>query len=347
MNAGDHTRVYCCPECRSPVQRGPVECVCPACEKSYPILFGIVDFRLAPDRYLSLDDERAKAARLHAFAETHSFAETVAEYYRITDDVPDANARRFADYVLAGETRGRTVLSQLVSDSRAQPQRLLDAGCGAGGTVVAAARAGHQVCGVDIALRWLVIASKRLEEEGLKGELVCADIDRAPFPEASFDSISATDLFEHVANPRNTASAMLRLLAPGGRLYATGANRFTLATYPPAGLWGVGFLPVSLRTSYVSARRGFDTLRHLRMLSPRQLAGYCDESGYADIRLTAMAVPSDRAESLGGISRLLVNLYRTLRRVSGLRAVLLYLGPVFELSARRPNDGASEQRSEL
>ncbi len=61
---------------------------CAKCRQSYPILFGIPDFRLQGDRYLSLEDERAKASKLHAFAEDHDFRELVAFYYSITDDVP-------------------------------------------------------------------------------------------------------------------------------------------------------------------------------------------------------------------------------------------------------------------
>ena len=333
---------YLCPRCRAPVDRDAHGFGCPNCGAIYPILCGIPDFRLAPDRYLSLEDERAKAARLHAFAKDHSFAETLAEYYRITDDVSPVMARRFADYVIAGEARGRAVMRQL-----APTRRLLDAGCGAGGLVVAAARAGIAVTGTDIALRWLVITAKRLEEEGLRAEIVCADIGRPPFPDMAFDRIAAVDLFEHVPDRPQAADALLRLLKPGGALYATGANSHTLAAYPPAGLWGVGFLPVGLRRRYVTVRRGIDTLRFVSMQSPGSLSRALRIAGFTAVTSAPMSVHADRGAAMGAAKRALIGVYRLLREVPVARGALTRFGPVFEILARRPPLNPRNERTEL
>jgi 2-polyprenyl-3-methyl-5-hydroxy-6-metoxy-1,4-benzoquinol methylase len=299
---------------------------------------------LESDRYLTLEQERAKAAGLHDFSQTHSFVETVAEYYRITDDVPPDMAAHFANYVIAGEVRGRTVLDKLPLDGL-ERAGLLDAGCGAGGTVAAAARAGQAVTGIDIALRWLVIAQKRLAEEGLAGELVCADIANPPFADAVFDRISATDLFEHLPDPAAGARSIRELLAPDGRLYATGANRFTLASYPPAGLWGVGFLPTKLRQRYVVWRRGFDALRFLAMLSPAGLARHLAAAGFAGIRTAPMTISSDRGLSFGIPKRFALGLYRQLCTIALTRMVLLRIGPMFEITARRVKSAPSSERT--
>ncbi len=328
---------YLCPRCRAATEPAAESHVCTGCGAVYPVLCGIPDFRLAPDRYLTLEEERAKARRLHEFARDHSFAETVAEYYRITDDVPADMAKRFADYVLAGEARGRAVLGRLTPGPEA---RVLDVGCGAGGLVAAAARAGLPVTGTDIALRWLVIAATRLRDEGLTAELVCADIANPPFPEAGFDRIAATDLFEHLPDPEAAAGAMQRLLRPGGTLYATGANRYTLAPYPPAGLWGVGFLPRGLRRAYVTARRGFDTLRFLLPLSPGSAGRLLRRAGFAAVAAAPMTIPPDRGATAGPAGRALLGLYRALRATPIARSALLWLGPVFEITARRPGCAA-------
>lgn len=335
---------YVCPRCRTGVTRQGAAHVCARCGAQYPVLCGIPDFRLEPDRYLTLEQERAKAARLHAFSQTHSFAETVAEYYRITDDVPPDMATRFADYILAGEARGRAVLDSLPLDDAGQAS-LLDAGCGAGGTVAAAARAGQTVTGIDIALRWLVIAQKRLTEEGLAGELVCADIANPPFAEAVFDRICAADLFEHLPDPAAGAQSIGALLVPGGRLYATGANRYTLTSYPPAGLWGVGFLPSALRRRYVMWRRGFDTLRFLAMQSPAGLARQLALAGLTGIRTAPMTISADRGLSFGGPKRFALGLYRRLCTIAVTRAALLQVGPIFEITARRPESAPSSKRT--
>jgi len=345
--AGLKTLPYVCPACRAPVARESVTYCCAACGRSYPILCGIADFRLAPDRYLSLGAERAKAAYLHRYAKDHSFAQTVGEYYRITDDVPPGMARRYAGYVLSGEARGETMLHRLVpaAVSLQVVQPLLDAGCGAGGLVVAAARAGHRVCGLDIALRWLVIAAKRLEEEGLTADLVCADIAHPPFGDATFGAVAAVDLFEHLPDGFASAASIQRLLRTGGRVLATGANRHTLASHPVAGLWGVGFLPAAMRTRYVILRRGSDTLRHMTLLSPGALQGLFARAGFDRMRLDAMAVPSVRGRP--GLRRLAVTCYRCMRSTPILNRLLLRIGPVFELTAHKLVDQTSDQRNAM
>lgn len=330
---------YLCPACRSPVQRQAESWDCAACAKVYPVLFGIADFRLAPDPYLSLADERAKAARLHGFAQDHSFAETVAEYYRITDDVPPAMARRFAAYVHAGVARGQGVLDRMAGPELAAGP-LLDAGCGAGGLVLAAARAGQDVTGLDIALRWLVIARKRLDEAGVQAELVCADIAAPPFAAGQFSRITALDLFEHLPDPPGTAQRLHALLRPGGRLFATGANRYTLAPYPLAGLWGVGFLPAPLRRRYVIWRRGFDTLRHARLLSPYGLAGLLRRAGFGSITLRALDIgpdqsQTDQIQTGSRLKKFILQLYRLLRTVPVIRGLMVLTGPAFESQGQK------------
>lgn len=320
---------YLCPACRTPVVSQAAGWHCAACGRTYPVLCGIADFRLAPDPYLSLADERAKALLLKDFAATHTFDQTVAEYYRITGDVPPDMARRFAAYVRAGVVRGAGVLERLGPDTGP----LLDVGCGAGGLLVAAARAGQPVTGIDIALRWLVIAQKRLAEAGLAAELVCADIAAPPLLPASYDRIAATDLFEHLPDQGSAAQALRRLARPGARLFATGANRFTLAVYPLAGLWGVGFLPARLRRAYVTWRRGFDTLRHAHLTSPGHLARLLRAAGFTGVRACALDVPAPPQGSSGSLQIYAIGVYRRLRIVPLAREILTLTGPAFEITA--------------
>lgn len=319
---------YLCPACRTAVTRQETAWHCPACARHYPILFGIPDFRLAPDRYLSLADERAKAALLHAFAQFHTFDETLAEYYRITGDVPPDMAQRFAAYVRGGVARGESGLDRLGAEGP-----LLDAGCGTGGLLVAAASAGQQVTGLDIALRWLVIAQKRLQEAGLTAELICADITAPPLPPDSFARIAASDLFEHLPDQADGAQALRRLARPGARLLVTGANRFTLAPYPLAGLWGVGFLPAGLRRKYVIRRRGFDTLRYAVLTSPGQMARLLRAAGFARVRACAINVPAGRTGSASPLQIHAISIYKRLRTVPLAGKIMTLTGPAFEITA--------------
>jgi len=148
---------FICPACLSAVEKRNQAFDCARCRREYPILFGIPDFRLRGDRYLSLEDERAKAGKLHDFARAHDFKQLVSYYYSITGDVPTHLEAAFKNYVLVAPERAVPALGALAP---AGGRSLLDLGCGSGGALVPAARMFEQCTGVDIALRWLVIARK-------------------------------------------------------------------------------------------------------------------------------------------------------------------------------------------
>lgn len=323
-------REYFCPVCQDRL-RGLADAYhCERCEKDYPVLFGIPDFRLRPDPYLSIRDERQKAAYLFDFGRTHSFQELLKEYYRITDDVPDSMAERFIAYVNSGPDRGKLILDALALSG---PSVIADFGCATGGLIIAAARQGHDVVGVDIALRWLVICAKRLEEEGMKAELICADVEALPFGAGCFEAAVAADLMEHVDDQSDAARAIGFVLCGDARLYLSGANRFTLAPYPLAGLWGVGFLPAWLREKYVTARRGIDTLRHANIYSPFRARRILRQTGWKVETLAPLNVGS-RGGGGSVFRKAAIMVYRRLRNWPITRQVVLAVGPAFELVAR-------------
>jgi SAM-dependent methyltransferase len=340
MSRGAGSPAYVCPRCGGGVARRDDAYRCPDCAAHYPILCGIPDFRLAPDPYLSLEEERAKAARLYVFGRDHGFEALLDEYYGITSDVPPAQAARFGAYVRSGVARGETVLAKL---GAAGSGPLLDVGCGAGGLLVAAARQGRPAIGLDIALRWLVIAARRLEEEGLPGRLVCADLHAPPFPAESFGAVAAADVFEHLGDALRAARAIGRLAAPGARIYVAGANRFTLAPYPLAGLFGVGFMPAALRRRYVRARLGLDTLRHARLLTPGAVRRGLRAAGLRPLDLAPLEVPLRRGASLGPAARVVLPVYAAARTLPVLRQIMVRIGPAFELILERPAGAIAEK----
>lgn len=325
-------REYLCPKCRATVSyaAGSKTYNCQPCNLTFPVLFGIPDFRLTSDRYLSLEQERDKARRLYEFGRDHSFDELVDEYYRITDDVPPKQAMKFSKYVRAGVLRGAVTLPKLAAS---ESGRLLDVGCGAGGLVAAATAAKYQVCGTDIALRWLVIAAKRLEEMGLEAELVCADLSALPFADAQFSDVAAVDLVEHLEDVDTGVQNLSRMLRPGGKIHIAAANRYTLARYPLAGLFGVGFMPKRQRRRYIIARRGLDTLRYAKLQSPYGLVRLLRRSGFTQVRAIALEIPSARPGTLLGLQKIVLPLYSRLRTLPVVGQIMLLIGPAFEISA--------------
>ncbi len=93
--------------------------------------------------------------------------------------------------------------------------RLLDAGCGTGGTTVQLRRFGD-VVGVD--LRWEALLPAR--ERGLGGRLARGSIERLPFGDDTFDVATSFEVVYHldVGNDRQAFRELHRVLRPGGLL---------------------------------------------------------------------------------------------------------------------------------
>lgn len=319
---------FVCPQCRSPARESEGAYRCDLCGRIYPILFGIADFRLRGDLYLSLEDERAKAARVHDFAAAHNLRELVAFYYSITDDVPDHLAPLFADYVLNATARATPVIRALSRGRRGRA--LLDLGCGSGGALVAAADVFQHRTGVDIALRWLVIARKRLEEAGVSARLVCADAEALPFPESSFTHVLAADLLENTRSPAAAIRSAAAVLEDGGFMYVTSSNRRWIGPHPATGVWAAGLLPRALRSALLTRKHGIDILRAVSFVSPGSLRRTAKAAGLRQLDARPLDFDLSRFEHRPALFRALARAYATLAKAPLLRSVLLVAGPVFQ-----------------
>jgi SAM-dependent methyltransferase len=101
---------------------------------------------------------------------------------------------------------------------------ILDVGCGTGRHVVALARCGFHVCGLDYAPTGLRLARKWLAEESLAASLVLSDARRPlPFGAGTFDGLVSTQVIHHapLATVRETISELRRVLRAGGLLFLT------------------------------------------------------------------------------------------------------------------------------
>ncbi len=326
---------FVCPRCRTPVTKRNDGYACGRCERVYPVLFGIPDFRLRSDRYLGLEEETAKAARLADAARTLSFEQLLDFYYRITDDVPPELARRYKASILSAVRHMEPLASDLAALMASQPDAVaLDAGCGAGGMLIAAHRKGVAMVGVDIALRWLIICRKRLDELGVQAPLICADLADPPFPAETFDAITAVDLVEHAPDVKELLASLGALAKPSASLWVTAANANTLGPHPSTRLWAIGWLPPLTRAWLVRKLRGVDSLRFTHMLTPAGLQRLAREVGLVvtGARARRLAAP-DHHYPLA--DRTLMRLYRWVGRVPVMDRILLWMGPSFELVLRR------------
>ncbi len=99
-------------------------------------------------------------------------------------------------------------------------QRILDVATGTG--MVAAellSRADCHIVGVDQSPAMLARARARFATEPAgRVELIQAQAEQLPFPDASFDGLSFTYLLRYVEDPAATLAELARVVRPGGRV---------------------------------------------------------------------------------------------------------------------------------
>ncbi|MFA5890898.1 MAG: methyltransferase domain-containing protein [Actinomycetota bacterium] len=74
------------------------------------------------------------------------------------------------------------------------------------------------VVGIDVSARMLARAAKRAATSGRAAHLELADVQRLPFPDASFDTATATCVFCSVPDPVTGLRELRRVLRPGGQV---------------------------------------------------------------------------------------------------------------------------------
>jgi ubiquinone/menaquinone biosynthesis C-methylase UbiE len=137
------------------------------------------------------------------------------------------------DYAIVGTTL-QIVGEQLAEamDLRAG-EKVLDIAAGNGNATLAAARRWCEVTSTDYVETLLARGKQRAEADGLKVTFQQADAEALPIEDASFDGVMSTFGAMFSPDQSSTASEMLRVCRPGGRI--------GLANWTPDGFIGQMF----------------------------------------------------------------------------------------------------------
>lgn len=130
-----------------------------------------------------------------------------AEYFRVEDRHWWFIGRR--RIVLA------VLNNHLDSAGDQRPLRILDLGCGTG-TMLSHLRQFGEAEGVDADEQAVGFCHARGEDR-----VQLLESPRLPFPDDSFDLLTALDVLEHIEDDRSTLREVARVLRPGGLLLAT------------------------------------------------------------------------------------------------------------------------------
>ncbi len=176
-----------------------------------------------------------------------------ARWYEADDDpiaLLRAESRLLAPWV-AREVRRRF---------RGERPAILDLGSGGGFISNQLAAQGFAVTGIDLSAESLAVA-RRYDTTGSVRYQV-GDVARLPFPDASFQAVTAMDLLEHVGDPAGVIAEAARVLAPGGLFFFHTFNRNPLSWLVAIKLVGyvIRNTPVNLHL-FSMFRRPAETLR--------------------------------------------------------------------------------------
>lgn len=326
---------FVCPRCRGPLEVSGEAYRCAPCGALYPLFAGIPDFRVFPDPYLSVAEDRARAQIVLEAIDRLSFPELLEHYWSFSDITPEPLRRRFVQSAMRGRERARRLLSLAGSEERRQWKKTVEIGSGTGNLLAASAGLFPRVVGTDIAMRWLHLSRRRLRDEGLpEPALVCCCAEALPFPDGFFDAAFSIATLEFARDPREFFSECARVLAPGGAFLVSTVNRFSLAPQPYAALWGVGYLPRRWQAPYVRWRRraSFENVRLRSRGEIERLAA----SAFPTREFHLPEIGSEEASSLPFPLRLAARLYGKLRRSRALARPLAAVVPEWNIRLRKP-----------
>ena len=213
------------------------------------------------------------------------------------------------------ERRARTAGLDLL---RVQPgERVVELGCGAGGALIALARAAGQtgrVVGLDLSPGMISRAAARLRRAGLadRAVLLVGDATSIPLPDVSFDALFMAftlELFDTPEIPLVLAECR-RVLRPGGRIGVVSLSRAAPVRWPTR--------------LYERLHDRFPAALDCRPIHPRlavEAAGFAQAESRAiplwSLRAEAVVAvrPSQSGSTAGGASGPLAGLKQARRRV--------------------------------
>ena len=323
----------CCPYCKNELLQQQEMLECASCHRVFPVIFGIPDLRIFPDPYIDFESDREKARHLASQFDELTFAEMVRFYYLTTSVVPAHHAKQYTRGLLAAGARAEATWKEWGSEM-ATRDSFLEIGCGTAPLLIEAAKYRSEVIGVDIALRWLVVAKKRLQEAGVTVPLVCACAEALPFPGERFETVVFDSTLEVVQDQKRTLQETRRVLKPLGHLRIMTPNRYSLGPDPHMKLFAGGYLPNRVIAAYARRQNAIPPKRNL--LSAGSLKRFLQDAGFDLIQISLPSISEDQKSQLPAIVQKAVSLYNISRNKPLLGALFRRIGPLLQAVAIKP-----------
>jgi SAM-dependent methyltransferase len=147
----------------------------------------------------------------------------------------EIDRRFFADAHFA-QGAGAPPFSRFLAEAVVRDRDVLEVGCGMGTHAALLAGRGARLTAVDLTEPAVKMTTRRLALRGLEGQVLQADAERLPFPDASFDLVWSWGVMHHSLSFERCVLEAHRVLRPGGRLVLMVYHRHSLFYYLHQGL---------------------------------------------------------------------------------------------------------------
>jgi SAM-dependent methyltransferase len=202
----------------------------------------------------------------------------------------------------AARYRLEPFIFQFADFTRWRGRRVLEIGVGAGTDFVNFARAGAHVTGVDLTPAAAEHTRRRLELEGLEGEVTVSDGESLPYADGTFDLVYSWGVIHHAERPAKVIREARRVLAANGELRAMLYGRHSWVAYA---LWvRHALLAGRPRRSLADVVAGHMESPGTRAYTRSELELLFDAAGFDHVEVVGFPTPYDRRVA-GPIAKIL------------------------------------------
>lgn len=134
------------------------------------------------------------------------------------------------DYAVFEYARSSKIIRAVERSGVKLQGRVLDAGCGSGGTALSIAEEVSFAVGLDLSPRYSEAGTRLAKEKRVRNvAFTQGDGLKLPYADASFDVVLSHSVIEHLPSAETYIAECARVLKPGGRFYLSTAPTLSLA----------------------------------------------------------------------------------------------------------------------
>jgi SAM-dependent methyltransferase len=267
--------------------------VCTGCQDHFGISDGLIDLCRGEANLSILFLEDVKRAEiLRSRSSSLGIAELIRLCYQLPGSRTPSMLDKSVDFMLRGQRRMEEALDWFAALARQRGWSIpkggvvLDLGCGVGTSTGYLTTRFDRVFAVNPAWDEMVVGAEKVNREWFDGRLVLirAFGEFLPFRDQTFDLVCGLDIMEHVAEPAKVLIEVERVLKPGGLFIFNSVNQYNIMTADGhVQIKYVGFLPETMRESYVRWRTGMSwKMRNVHPLSYWKLNRFLKKLKYSD-----------------------------------------------------------------